>query len=353
VIISPALLYLSMLVIGVALLCLAALTSFLNVRRTVQDRRSMRRLAVFRPKVLAALEDESAAPIDLTPGERAAFITLARNLLPTLRGSERVRLTDLLEECHVIDVALRDLHARTAVRRARAADLLGLAGVTRAAPALVTLLEDRDEDVRRTAARALGYVDDATSVPALLQTIEKRTVPLNTTTMALLRMGPEALAPLLDGLREGTVPVRAVCAELLGLRGSVAALQALTTALGPSEALEVRIRAARALGRIGAPSSVDPLAHAMRSDEPTPLRAVAARALGQVGGPRTVTLLRDALDAPEHMVSMNAARALASAGEEGAKALVRASNDRAARRGEYAREGLSVITLRDAAMGAS
>jgi HEAT repeat protein len=253
----------------------------------------------------------------------------------------------------VIDVALRDLHARTAVRRARAADLLGLAQVTRAVPALVRLLEDRDEDVRRTAARALGHTDDGTSVPPLLRTIERRTVPLNTTTMALLRMGPEAVAPLLDGLRVGTVPVRAVCAELLGLRGSVAALQALTAALGSGEALEVRIRAARALGRIGAPSSVDPLADVIRRDEPAPLRAVAARALGQIGGPRTVTLLREALDAPEHMVSMNAARALASAGEEGAKALASASRDRASRRGDYAREGLSYITLQDAARGAA
>jgi HEAT repeat protein len=163
--------------------------------------------------------------------------------------------------------------------------------------------------------------------------------------MALLRLDRNALEPLIDGLREGSLQVRAVCAELLGLRGSIAALPQLVAALSPREALEVRLRVARALGRIGAPSAVDALADAMRADQPVALRAVATRALGEIGGPRTVSLLREALEAPEHVVATNAARALAGIGEDGTEVLVHAARDRTSMRGAYAREGLSQQSL--------
>jgi HEAT repeat protein len=150
---------------------------------------------------------------------------------------------------------------------------------------------------------------------------------------------------LIEGLRVGSTKVRAVCAEILGLRGSVAALPALTSAIHPWEAFEVRIRAARALGRVGLPGSVDAVAALLNSQEPAPLRAVATRALGQIGGRRTVTLLRDALDAPDHVVAMNAARALASSGDDGADILIRFARELTSRRGAYAREGLSYIAV--------
>jgi HEAT repeat protein len=231
------------------------------------------------------------------------------------------------------------------VRRARAADLLGRASVPRAVPELIRLLEDRDGDVRQTAARALGLIGNPAAVPALLETIEPRTVPLNTSTMAILRMDRGARAPLIDGLLSESQLVRAICAELLGRLGAVSALPELTNVVLSDPALEVRIRAARALGMIGAPSAVDALAAAMRSHEPAPLRAVATRALGRIGGRRTIALLRGALGAPEHVVAMNAAQALAAIGDEGEEVLAQVLLEGPTSRADYAREGLSQVEL--------
>jgi hypothetical protein len=343
--VPPHLLYGTTIILSVLLVMLAMLTTFLNVRRKLRERRRSKQIAALRPRILAALDGEPIPHNALTKRERATFIEMVRTLLPTLRGAESSGLTTVLEEWGIIEAALLGLHHRSALRRARAADLLGLARVQRAVPELLRLLDDRSFEVRQIAARALGLIGDPAAVRPLLQVGAARRVPLNTTTMALLRMDAEALEPLLDGLRVGTAPVRGVCAELLGLRGSVAAVSALTTALDRREALDVRIRAARALGRIGAPTAVDALSAAMGQDEPPALRAVATRALGQIGGRRTVALLYAELGAQNHIVAVNAARALAKAGDDGIEALSRASRDVTARRGEYAREGLSYVML--------
>jgi HEAT repeat protein len=344
--VSPHIVYLSAAAVAAVLVSLGLLTTTMNVHRSWRDRRTTKRLAALRPRLLAALDGDTELVLRPNRAEQSAFILMTRSLLPTLRGADRERLTELLEQAGVIDVATEDLRSRSALRRARAADLLGAAAVASCVPDLVRLLNDRDADVRRIAARSLGLIGSAAAAPALLDRIEgPRSVPLNTITMALLRLDRDALEPLVDGLREGTFQVRAVCAELLGLRGSIAALPQLVAALGRREALEVRLRAARALGRIGAPSAVDPLAEAMRGDEPVALRAVATRALGQIGGPRTVSLLREALDAPEHVVATNAARALAAVSGDGTEVLVHVAGELTSRRGAYAREGLSYLAL--------
>ncbi len=344
--VTPRILFVSTAAVAAMLVVLGLLTTVTNMRRSWRDRRMTKRLAALRPRLLAALDGDSAPLLRGKGADQGAFVVLVRSLLPTLRGADRERLTELLEETGVIDVATKDLHSRSARRRARAADLVGVASIGRCVPDLIGLLNDRDRDVRRIAAHALGLIGNAVAAPALLARIDgPRPVPLNTITMALLRLDRNALEPLIDGLRDGSFHVRTVCAELLGLRGSIAALPQLVAALGPREALEVRVRAARALGRIGAPSAVDALAGVMRSDEPVALRAVAARALGQIGGPRTVSLLREALDAPEHVVAMNAARALAAIPGEGTDVLEHAARDFASLRGAYAREGLSYHAL--------
>jgi HEAT repeat protein len=297
--------------------------------------------------LLTAIYDADA---DVTISKRArdipVIISLVRSLLPALRGGDRDRLVELLEQQRIIDIALRDAYSRWAVRRARAADLLGAAGVGRGVSQLRFLLLDRDADVRRTAARALGLVGDAEAIPDLLASLDaRRRVPLNTVTMAIIRIGPVGAERLLDGFRRGTPRARAVCAEMLGLQGTMGAVPALTEALLGDSVLEVRIRAARALGRIGAPASVDALAEVMRPIEPAPLRAVAARALGSIGGVRPVSLLRDAIESEEHVVRQNAAHALAAIGEPARDLLELLGRGRPNRRTIYAREAISAADL--------
>jgi HEAT repeat protein len=343
--ISPTLLYALMACITAVLVFLAVLTSLWSLLRIQRERREARLLAELRPRLLEVIELDEGASMAVSRRERPVLIALAHGLLPSLRGAERTRLEELLEELGVVNQALLELHARSATRRMRAAELVGRAGVARALPELMRLLHDRDADVRRSAARALGLIGDTNAAYALMETIDARSVSLNTSTMALMRMGREVNAPLAHGLAFGTVTLRATCAELLGLRLAISALDVLTTAARTDPALEVRIRAIRALGNVGAPTSVDVLAEAMAADQPAPVRAVATRALGRIGGPRTLSLLRRALDAPEHMIASNAARELAHSGPEGEELLIAAASQTATRTAEYAQEGLSFIEL--------
>ena len=343
--ISPHLLYALMFAVAALLTTLGLVATLVNIDRSRRDRGIARRVAAMRPQVLDALDGGPNPNLEGVRRGRETLTFLALGLLPVLRGGERERLSRLLEECGLVNAALLDLHGRSAVRRARAADLLGRASVQRSAPELIRLLGDRDGDVRQTAARALGLIGNSAAVPALLRTMEEGTVPLNTSTMAILRMDRGARAPLIDGLRAESELVRAMSAELLGRLGAVSALPELSDVVTSDPSLEVRIRAVRALGLIGAPGSVDALATAMGSRQPVALRAVATRALGRVGGPRTITLLRGALDAPEHVVAMNAAQALAALGDEGEEVLNRLVAEGTTRGAGYAREGLSQAVL--------
>jgi hypothetical protein len=343
---SSVLLGITLLIAG-TIVVLAALTTFAKAWRGLEERRRSRLTEKLRPQLLTAIHDPSAdAALEIQPRHIRSAMSLVRTLLSSLRGEDRERLVGVLERHGVLDGALRDLSSRRGLRRALAADLLGAAGVERAAAPLAALLSDADADVRRTAARALGMIGDPEAIPALLTSLEgRRPVPLNTVTMAILRIGRAGADALLTGFLKGGSRARAVCAELLGLQSMLGAAPALSEAVRNDEVLEVRIRAARALGRIGLPSSVETLAEVMRPSEPVPLRAVAARALGTIGGPRPVSMLREALDADEHIVRQNAAHALAALGAPGLAVLRDLAPRPGGYRTMYAREAISAAAL--------
>jgi HEAT repeat protein len=345
-VITSVFLLVVMIVIAVALVIMGLITSLSKLARARHDRFQERRYQELRPRLLEAVDDP-AVHLDLSTRDEKALISIARNLLLALRGSDREAVVDVLEREGVVNTAIRQTHARSAVRRARAVELLGSAGVERAAPRLRRLLEDPDFDVRRCAARALGLIGHPGAIADLLRAIDAGSIPLNTITMAIARIGPLGTGALVDGCTFGSPLVRATCAELAGLNGTTHALTTLTRLLRDDESLEVRIRAARALGRIGAPTSVDSLAEALSETEPAALRAVAAKALGQIGGARTISVLRDALNAPQPMVARNAAHALAAVGPAAQEALHLAARGRPSARTAYAREALSTVHLEE------
>jgi HEAT repeat protein len=345
-VITSLVLVVVMIVIAAALTIMGLVTSLSKLARARNDRRQERRYQELRPRLLEAIDDPGVR-LNLSPRDEKALIAITRNLLLALRGDDRAAVVDVLEREGVVNVAVRQTHARSAVRRARAVELLGAAGVERAAPRLRQLLQDSDRDVRRCAARSLGLIGHPGAIPDLLRIIDEGRIPLNTVTMAIARIGPIGVGALVDACSYGSPLVRATCAELLGLNGTTHALRTLTTLLRNDDDLEVRIRAARALGRIGAPTSVDPLAEALRESEPAALRAVAAKALGNIGGVRTISVLRDALNAPQLMVARNAAHALAAVGPAAHDTLELAARGRANSRSSYAREALSAQMLRE------
>ncbi len=140
----------------------------------------------------------------------------------------------------------------------------GAAAVGRpAVTAMLPMLHDKDPEVRRSAARALGTVRDARAVRALLV--------------------------CLGDSEEAT---RAVCVDALTQYGHAAErpLQAELT----DQDWRIRASAAEALGWINDPRAVDPLG-ACLSDDQIAVRLAAAIALGKLHDTRAIAALRGAL----------------------------------------------------------
>jgi HEAT repeats len=309
----------ALVALTVVLVVLLLLTAARKALRAASERRRDRLEGLVRPSLLRYLADENPDPAALEVAGRAAgrsLDSLAAGLLPKLRGEDRDSLARVLADRGTIAKARRNTRLPGAVSRARAAELLGAAGDTFALPDLRRLLADSHSDVRAAAARALGKLGDTDAVPALLEVLDgPRQVPAGIVTMALLHIGPAAVAGLRGGLEsERPAGVRQVAAELLGRLGGTEAADDLIAVLAEDPDLQTRIAAAGALGRIGLPRAVAPLVATLALHEPPALREAAATALGALGGQEGVTALEDALRSGSHGLARRAAEALSTCG---------------------------------------
>lgn len=330
------------------------------VRRLVRQRIETLRLAYTRPlrpqlmAMVAGEPEESAASVRqlsrLDARRWRAVEPSVVSLLGKVRGEAHSHVVGLLLERGTLGRARRATRSTDPVRRARAAHLLGLAGHRVARLDLERLLLDRDEDVRRVSAAALGHLGDPRSTGALLQTLAaRRGVPASVVATAVSGLGHWAHPSLFAAIGDESPMVRAVAIEICGLSGAVPSTPVLRAALREDTQPEVRVRAARALGRLGVPSAVSDLVDAGAPDQPAALRMVVARALGDIGSPEAVPGLRRMLSAPEHRVAANAAAALARIGGAGVHAL----REVAGTEQPAAREATAGLALADLAVRAS
>jgi len=152
---------------------------------------------------------------------------------------------------------------------------------------LIEALKDDNPCVRWRAARALGRIGDARSVEPLLAALERDE-------------GDDKCQNLGGSLRS-------YATEALGVMGNVASAS-LVTALGHNDPA-VRAGVARALGLMRHPQGVDPLVTALKDGNAT-VRQSAAFALRDIGDARAVEPLMSALTDPNPSVKMAAANAL-------------------------------------------
>ncbi|SHN38465.1 HEAT repeat domain-containing protein [Cryptosporangium aurantiacum] len=309
----------------------AALVVVTAVRRLWVEVSTRRRAALedpVRPLVLtlaADADEDGDALRTLAAVPTATWVAvepLVVRVLGKVRGEARGVLTGLLESRGAAQRARRDIHRRSAVRRARAAETLGLLGDESSIEVLRERLADRSPDVRRVAVRALGRIGDPSVAPALIGALDgARTVPAQSVIQAVLRLGTRAAPPLLPALHDESETVRAAVAEIFGLLRAVAATQALVASVTEDPSLDVRVRAAKALGAIGHPAGVDALVGVIRSAEHSTLRAAAARGLGELGSERAVRVLIPLLYERVHVVADAAATSLLQLGAPGRTAL--------------------------------
>lgn len=201
--------------------------------------------------------------------------------------------------------ALKD--AAVIVRATAARAILSLPA-TEAAAALLPLLADKDEFVRRETAYALGQTRSRTAVEALATALarDREAGVRGAAAVALGQIGDEAATPVLTeaiGRRiarsgflnrirfrrtEENEFVRRSAAVALGQLKSRAAVPALINALANERAGDdVRREAARALGLIGDPAAIPTLRAALATRDPY-LSEIASEAIRKLESGKAV-----------------------------------------------------------------
>jgi HEAT repeat protein len=219
--------------------------------------------------------------------------------------------------------------------RTQALRALGRLAVPQTRDRIFQLLLDDDETVRFTAGTALGMLGDGRTVPYLLKAIAEGDHIVQREAEAAMRtLGTSTLTPLVQILRDGKPPYRAVAAQRLGALGDARAVRYLIPSLVEDDC---GLPAAAALLAIGS-ASVEELLRYL-SDDPelenvTPeLKELVARVLGKIGDPRTVKPMLSIVDDVEqsHRLREEAARVLGQLGNTTAvKPLIKALSETSA-----------------------
>lgn len=175
------------------------------------------------------------------------------------------------------------------------------------------LLDDQKIEVRQAAARALGETQHTAALPCLMEALRdsfwwyEREQAAGDLLQAIVKMGADAVEPLIAALadREGTV--RKFAALVLGELRDLRAVEELGMALYDLHH-EVGRVAALALGSLGAPA-IDFLAEALHHPE-IDVREHAILGLGMIQDARVSPLLVGMLQDPERSVQKQAILAL-------------------------------------------
>jgi HEAT repeat protein len=325
-------------------------TAMFKARRQRRRKRHDRELAELRPvlmQYLATWEDGDSRDLADTliqyRGITTSFEELAAGLLPKLRGADRSVLVDILRRRGTIESARQQTHSRLAVRRYRAVELLGAAGTSEGVPEAAHLLSDRNTEVRLAAVRALGRIGGVEAATYLLHHLdrEKALIPPHPVTMALLRIGTDATAPLRTALNAGQINVRTIAAEVLGVLGVYPAVGNLHDRLQSDASPGVRVGAAHAMGRLAMPGSTDHLIRTMEIDTDVEVLCAACTALGRIADPASIPALEKAIRHDSPIVRVAAAMALVPMGEIGLDRLRLIAQQEADMGGDAAREVLA------------
>lgn len=318
------------------LAAIVAVTSIAIVAVRIVRQRRQRRLATLaagpRRELLAFVADngeEGTHGLVAIPDDAwAAAEPGALRLLGKLRGEAHLALVSVFLRRGTARAALGQLHSRSRVRRARAAQVLGDLELRQAVPELCRLLTDRHSEVRVVAVRALGRIGDPAAAWRLIAGLDQSDpVPSLLVTHTLVQLGPDAEVTLSAALDHPQARVRAVCLDALGLLGATGSVQRVARVLREDNVLDVRVAAATNLGRLGARTALEPLIQTLTPARPPALRAAAARALGDLGAPGAVPALVALLDDDAYRVAHEAAHALRRLGPAGLAALRKVLDD--------------------------
>ena len=190
--------------------------------------------------------------------------------------------------------ALEVLKVGEETARRQAVDRLAASVHPDAIPPLLLAVGDDSWGVRQAAIEALAAFPSPALVPALEAALrEGQDAGLRNAAMEIyVRLGADAVEPLVTLLGDTDEEVRLFAAVMLGSIEESGAAPALIQALSDPD-VNVRHAAAASLGQMGAPEAVPRLIEALRS-EPW-LQYPAIHALGEIGDPRAAPALLELL----------------------------------------------------------
>lgn len=324
-------------VIGFSVASTLAVIAVAKTRRGRGSVRSRSLLAPYRNALIAMAsgEDEDGQAKDTLYALPApTWVRLRPNVLaflPKVRGTSADDLSELMRFHGEIDRAKRMLTSRSAVRRAHAAYLLGLARDRDNAPLLLPLLNDPDADVRLVAARALGVIGEPLAASGVLGALRTQHgqigLPAWVAAEASLAMGAEITPALKTGLTSEDPAVRNVCAMVAGHGTFASTVPQLRILLATDSEADVRASAAVALGQIGGAEDVASLVRLTDASETTVLRRIAATALGDLGQRESLDTLTVLLSDGDPRLARLAAESRVRIGSDGIDRLHKAAHD--------------------------
>ena len=241
--------------------------------------------------------------------------------LTKVRGTPADDLGELLRSRGEIESAKRMLTSRSAVRRARAAYLIGLVRDSDSVALVLPLLGDPHADVRLVAARSLGAIGEPSAASGVLDALRtnhgQMGLPAWVAAEALLAMGAQIAPALQIGLASEDPAVRNVCAIVAAHAAFSSTAPRLRILLASDSEGDVRANAAVALGRIGGADDFAVLVRHTDASEATVLRRTCATALGDLGQREGVDTLAVLLGDGDRRLAQLAADALVRIGSEG------------------------------------
>lgn len=306
-----------------ALLALAIMAGLL-VGRTFRTWRGARREAVRRrlvPLLLGGGGDRDALA---SPGRQDLLAALSVELIQMVRGRERDSFIENATRLGVPERLRHHLGSGSARTRQQAAEALAEFGDERSIARLEAALDDRNPDVRLTAALALAPIGRLPSARRLVDQLGIGTTEHSLLVVSLFReiatSRPEELKAL---LYDSSVPTGAKAAAIDALSASP------DYALVPLVAqLALRLpdqdpalpRYLRALAGFAHPAGASAVAHGLASAH-WPARAAAAHAAGRIGLLEAGGRLAELLDDEQWWVRFRAGEALSRLGPDGERLL--------------------------------
>lgn len=297
----------------VGALAMAATLTFLIIRRDRKERHLATTQTTMRAltrEIMASLPTGETGGIfaQATDSER---LTAIAHLGQLVRGDDRVRLTEFVEDNHLLDRSFADARRGSDARRVDAMRQLGTIGGPRAIDTLVTILnEDPHPSVRLEAAAMLAPLG---ALPPPRRLIGALNLDHNLVTRlhrALFRsLAPAHSAELLALLADDQPPMlRALIIDALGWTEDRSALPALSAAAGDADP-EVRCAALRAAHQINDPATI-PWVMRLLDDSSEAVRSNAVRAAAHIAPHQSLPQLETMRGDPSAWVRIRVAEIL-------------------------------------------